>query len=244
MFYSIHTNFIITPIIDILTESVVACQCVGDGLETQPLSEYIMQSTFLRMTGALEQKMKCVCWELATNDYIYRYAFLNENKNYGEYSDYKSKNKVYSDVLGQIKKYDTKFDAGNWIENKEKLLVEIKDEICKHIEKSVMVVWAQPQYEFFKGNTGCITAGQICTPKGNLFESALQEDYRKFVYTHRNRCAHNLTSYQENLPLFDTLMQEEYRYENYFYRYNILIVLDKIFILLYKKYLDMCCRIW
>ncbi len=228
---------------DILTESLTACQCVGDGIETQPLSEYIMQSTFLKMTGAIEQKMKCICWELATNDCIYRYAFLNENKNHGEYSDYKSKNKVYSDVLGQIKKYDKEFDAGNWIENKDKLLVEIKDEICNHIGKSVMEVWAQTEYDFFEKNAGYIKAEQICTSKEKLFESSLQEDYTEFVYEHRNRCAHNLTSYQENLPLFDVLVKEKYRYENYFYRYNILIVIDEIFISLYRKYLDVYCHI-
>ena len=105
MYKSKHYNFITTPIFNILKESVIACRGIGDGIETQTISEYILQTTFLKMTGASEQKLKCICWELATNDYEYRYQYLN--KNYGECSNYNDKNAIYNDLIKAIIKLDT-----------------------------------------------------------------------------------------------------------------------------------------
>ncbi|TNE74930.1 hypothetical protein EP331_00480, partial [bacterium] len=54
---------------------------------------------------------------------------------------------------------------------------------------------------------------------------------------HRNRVAHNTHSYQQNLPTLKTLVNENYIYENYFLWFAILVLIDNIFIELYKKYL-------
>jgi hypothetical protein len=37
-----------------------------------------MQSIFIKMTGFQEQKLKCIVWELATDDYEYRYHKLTD----------------------------------------------------------------------------------------------------------------------------------------------------------------------
>lgn len=248
MYHNIHSDFILTPILNILEESVNACCGIGEGIETQPLCEYIMQSTFLKMTGASEQKMKCICWNLATNDFRYRYDYLGGYKNYGECSDYKSKDKVYSDIIGQIGKFEDTFDAKNFITNKKVFLSKIKERICDCINNTPMEIWQQSDYMFFMENLGNMLPNQICCDNGNgkkgksndnshLFGGELKNDYDLVVYYHRNRCAHNLTSYQENLPSLRELVKEEYRYENYFYRYYILVVLDEIFMLLFKKYM-------
>ncbi len=63
-------------------------------------------------------------------------------------------------------------------------------------------------------------------------------DIYSILYKHRNRCAHNTQSYQQNLPTLKTLANEDYQYENYFVRFAILILIDKVFIELYKKYLE------
>ena len=47
-----HTKFILTPIFEILKDCVNATKGIGIGIETYPLCEYIMQTTFLKMTGA------------------------------------------------------------------------------------------------------------------------------------------------------------------------------------------------
>ena len=53
---------------NLLEEGVNACRSLSDGIQLEPLREYFLSSLFLRMTGAQEQKLKCLCWELATHD--------------------------------------------------------------------------------------------------------------------------------------------------------------------------------
>ena len=110
-----HNNFILSPLSRILEDLTIATAGIY-GIETYPLCEYLMQSSFLRMTGAQEQKMKCICWELATNDYEYRYERFRKNP-VGECSSYKEKTIVYKDLIGQIQKFDENFDVGTLLNN-------------------------------------------------------------------------------------------------------------------------------
>ena len=103
MGYGKHTKFILTPVFEILKDCVNATKGIGTGIETYPLCDYIMQTTFLKMTGASEQKLKCILWEIATNDYTFRYEFLRPQTNYGECSRMEEKNKVFRDLKNQIK---------------------------------------------------------------------------------------------------------------------------------------------
>ena len=82
MGYGKHTKFILTPVFEILKDCVNATKGIGTGIETYPLCDYIMQTTFLKMTGASEQKLKCILWEIATNDYTFRYEFLRPQTNW------------------------------------------------------------------------------------------------------------------------------------------------------------------
>lgn len=56
------------------------------------------------------------------------------------------------------------------------------------------------------------------------------------LYRHRNRCAHNSTSYQQNLPIFTMMSNLKYCYENYFIYFATLVLIDTIFINLFKRY--------
>ena len=85
MYSSEHSEFILSPLIDLLRNGVSACRGIYDGIESFPLCEYVTQSLFLKLTGAQEQKIKCICWDLATVDYEYRYEFL-KSKKYGEWT--------------------------------------------------------------------------------------------------------------------------------------------------------------
>ena len=108
MYTDIHSDFILTPIKTILEEGVNACQSLPSGIESFPISEYHLQSLFLRMTGASEQKMKCIFWQMATDDSQYRYKYLNYQGN-GECSTYASKNIVFKDLVAQIIKSNPDF---------------------------------------------------------------------------------------------------------------------------------------
>ena len=70
-----------------------------------------------------------------------------------------------------------------------------------------------------------------------LLESILIEEY-KTLYNQRNRIAHNTVSYQQNLPDFSVLREEKDCSRNYFLWFSILLLIDNIFIEVYKIYKD------
>jgi hypothetical protein len=70
------------------------------------------------MTGFQEQKMKCICWELASNDYEYRYKRYTF-KPLGECSRYDEKKTIYKDLIEQIKNSISDFDVATFIEREE-----------------------------------------------------------------------------------------------------------------------------
>lgn len=232
MYKGQHYKFITTPLSKILEDGVNASSGIGSGVETYPLCDYIMQSIFLKMTGAQEQKMKCICWEMATNDYKYRYEYLN-TKNYGEHSNYKSKNNLYNDLIKQISGFDISVISTN-VATVKSCVIEIFNDtnLCDAQDRNFLC---------FKSDSTILKDNQIKQINGDsypLFQSDLQKHYEEIVYDHRNRCAHNLTSYQQNLPTLDTLASSDYIYHNYFFRFAILILIDEIFICLYKKYVE------
>lgn len=245
MYHNIHTEFIQTPIKDILIDGLNASRGVGNGIETQTLSDYIFTSLFLKMTGAQEQKCKCICWEIATNDYEFRYDYLQEKGSFGEFSNYDSKSKLYKILIKYISKNTEKPFT---IKNQEELIKKTVTSVDNILNKSILCCWAQKDYIFFMdGIYGRLKKELICPNEKNLFKTQndydhpnniLVKDYTSIVWLHRNRCAHNTTSYQRNLPKFDTLIQADYQWHNYFYRFSLLILIDNIFMTLYDEYLN------
>lgn len=288
-----HTKFILTPILNILKETVIACRGIGYGIETQSICEYVMQTTFLKMTGALEQKMKCICWEIASNDYEYRYQYLK--KKYGECSNFKDKNSVYKDLIKAIVKLNKAFDYNSIfsdidisiyrkdiinqkidtaifnqvrkkgrelsqdeitkltngmikyymkqnLDSKDKiiftkkaLLFKLNNDIIKLINNTPIAAWEQHDFKFFKSNWNDIYCDNFVS-ENLLLNDDTQKFYNEIVYEHRNRCAHNLTSYQNNLPTLQTLRSGDYKYSNYFFRFSILVLIDDIFMRLFNNY--------
>lgn len=242
MYNSEHTAFITTPLLSILRNGFAASKGVGDGIEGYPLADYLLESLFIRMTGAMEQKLKCICWDMATLDYDYRYDFLNK-KNYGECSDYKSKNGIYNDLIEEIIKYDTSFEP-SVILNKS-LLDEVLHEINNLFETSVIYVWKNKEYIFYQKNHGTVfkynLIGQRKQKKEksyDLLQSLIKDKYDAIVYKHRNRCAHNTLSYQVNKPDLNMIANLDYDYHTYFFRFALIVVLDSIFISLYRKLIE------
>lgn len=292
---SSQRKFILTPIANILQDTVTACNGIGRGIETQALGEYVLQTTFLKMTGSSEQKLKCICWEMATNDYVYRYRYLR--KNYGECSSYEDKSSIYKDLVDMIVKLDPNFSASNLLEDvdinsKENELIEriikdtqkkqegqkgrkltdveaqkladgmrahwIKKGLCEReranfsrivlfesmqdivvgiISDTLVAQWDQHNYLNYVKSWKGLASGDYALGD-MLLGKSFQNFYTDVVYNHRNRCAHNLASYQNNLPTLKTLINPEFVYDNYYNRFSMIILLDEIFVRLYKKYLD------
>ena len=235
-----NKDFILSHITDILKDVVTASAGIGSGIETYPLCDYIMQSVFLKMTGSQEQKMKCICWELATNDYEYRYEFTKTPL--GECSNYKDKSTIYKSLINQIKKHNSDFNVSSDM-NKITILSTTISEVNGIFSNTNLSIWKQKSFNEYLIIGGEIQDRHFANDNNNLFTEmyngiSLKKIYIEHLYKHRNRCAHNTQSYQQNLPTLKTLVNEDYKYYNYFVWFSILVLIDKIFEDLYNKYLE------
>lgn len=68
-------------------------------------------------------------------------------------------------------------------------------------------------------------------------EVVLELQYEE-LYNNRNRLAHNTLSYQENLPSLKSLQKEDDTSRNYFIWFFILVLIDRIFMEIFKVYLN------
>lgn len=310
MFSDVHTDFILTPLIEVLSDGVNACTSLPVGIENSALGEYFLQSLFLRVTGAQEQKLKCICWVMATNDYRYRYELLNV-KQYGECSEYRHKKGVYVDLTALIQGFDRAFmpvdvladidlsaerlaeveaawkrkvdgyrmkqaehivavqtAKGRVLDQatKDKILgnlmskpypkqdweahlfKEKKSEFVRDIvirleillEDSPLAVWNHREYLYFKEHWQDVVNGkQLNLTDNDFLGSGLQMCYHRLVFEHRNRIAHNTASYLKDVPTLDTLADKGYVFKNYFFRFAILLVIDELFVRLFKRYREL-----
>ncbi len=244
-----HIAFIMKPETTLIKEAVRSLDATNGGIETYPISDYLLHSLFLRLTGAQEQKLKCICWEMACRDYEYRYERY-ERKPYGECSSYDDKCMVYNDLLNELKKLDETFDVTDII--RDEVLDDWRTSIQKVLENSLLVRNFKKGYDEYKllainiDKDWIMKDTQLFVKKDNLKPEkiiktcglALQEIFKEYVYKERNRCAHNTRSYQHNLPSISEMMSSGYRLQNYFLYMSIIILLDKIYIKLFEVYLS------
>lgn len=245
---SIHSNFIYTPLSDILEDAANATQCIGQSIDVFPLCDYIMQSIFMKMTGAQEQKMKCICWELATVDFEIRYDLYN-NWTLGECSTLSAKNKTLAILLKAISKIKDDFDPNVAID-KNIILQATKDTLMKFHRNSNINSFSSRDYqEFIKifdtiedkciyqildKNQLLFSKCDNCSNHKTCTKQKMLDNMYSHMYAHRNRCAHNLMSYQQNLPSLKSLSSDDYIYENYYIRFALLIIIDLIITELYR----------
>lgn len=244
-----HIPFILKPATDIVKDAIWSLNATNGGIETYPLCGYLLHSLFLKLTGAQEQKLKCICWEIACRDYDYRYERLERNR-YSECSDYRDKNLIFNDLLDEIKKYDEGFAIDDVF--KTTLLLEWRTTIQELFYNSLLSKSFKKQYDEFKTLITSIQKDwimkdkQLLVKKDNISEAertstcglALYEIFDKYVYRERNRCAHNTRSYQHNLPSLKGMMADDYKLQNYFLFMSVILLLDKIYVKLFKTYLE------
>lgn len=231
-----HKPFIQSSIGDILDDVVCACNgAIVPGIGSFAVCEYIFQTIFLKMTGYQEQKMKCICWEVATEDFDFRRDYLENLGKYGEMSTLESKNFVYKSLVKNIQKHEPEFIVTAAID-KEKIIDEIKGAVIRafngtelkhgnrrHFEEFPLIFDETFKPEIFARGDTELLAGQLY----NMYQ---------VLYAHRNRCAHNLKSYQQNLPTLKSLTVETYRYENYYLWFSLLMLIDQVVVTLFNHY--------
>ncbi len=190
-----HDKFILMPMDTILKNAILATSGIGNGIETYPLCDYIIQSIFLKMTGYQEQKMKCIAWEIATNDFDYRRKLLNNEDKLGEYSTFEAKNKIYKTIYKQIESFDLnfKFKDNVFIDDMKKRVKKNSFELVKEVfENTNLMVWNQNSYsQFLKSKI--IEEDQYLKDGKNLMGEKIKNEYEE-LYNQRNRIAHNTLS--------------------------------------------------
>lgn len=237
-----HERFILTPITSVIEEMNAATSCIGKGIETYALWDYILQSTFTKMTGFQEQKMKCIDWELATNGYDYRLSFLEDVKEKGTYSTYAAKNKVYNALINEILRYSGKDRIDYITELKKRKSINPRESIQQLLEKNSIIYCKQRDFNEFKKsdkefkNQFFVVPTDKSSKSAKLFESGLTAHYVEELYRQRNRIAHNTLSYQQNLPDLEMLKGEKALSRNYFFWFAILFLIDEIFMELFRDY--------
>lgn len=244
-----HIPFILKHEYEIAKEAITSLNATNGGIEIYPISGYVLHSLFLRLTGAQEQKLKCICWEMACRDFEYRYERFERN-HYSECSDYKDKNMVYKDLLDGIRKHDEKFVVTDSI--KEEVIRDWRSETHKLFDKSLLADHYRKQYDYYKTIEASVQGDWIMDEKqlfkkGDSISSAekeatcgmaLFEIFHNYVYKERNRCAHNTKSYQQNLPSLTAMMAEDYKLQNYFMFMSVILLLDTIYVKLVRIYLE------
>lgn len=232
-----HEKFILTPIFNILKEASLAIDSLNVGIESHTLRDSIMQSTVLRMTGASEQKLKCIMWEIASYDFTFRYENIFQ-KPLGECSSYDDKKKMFKAICDMLEENDiqTQFDANI----KNSIIDKAHKDLVTLLTDSAFEYWYERDFKVFIESPLTITTSTFVfgeSGKLQLIGSVLQEFYKKTVYRQRNRYAHNLLSYQMNVPTLTTLADKNYESANHFKIFSMLILLDEIFMELFRRFM-------
>ena len=275
-----HDEFIMTPISSVIREAVTGSFGIGIGIETFPVSEYVMQSLFIKMTGFQEQKLKCIAWEIATNNFDYRRVLLEGKDQLGEYSNYQAKNTIYKRLIEAIKLCDKNFEVKDSVDKKE-ILKNSLSEVKMKLKDTNLAQWSQKKFKYFTDTK--ITAEDQFMLKETLFreppnsnkkpkepnrisETACEKEKESYLaklkeynvkmtsyqneinynlktkyeelYLNRNRLAHNVKSYQKNLPSLNILRNENDGSRNYYIWFFILNLIDSVFIELYRVYVS------
>lgn len=222
----LEERFIYSPIENIMEEAVCACASLGGGIETYPVSEYVYQSLFLKMTGSQEQKLRCICWYIASFDYKFRNDYLDKYKDLHQFSALTDKTYVFGLIKDFIQRYDSKkviiTDA-----EKDRIIRDTAACIAGIFGPSALKEWNQRQYQAYKVWVAGIDRGEVANG-AKLLTGTMKGVYDE-LYDNRNRYAHNTLSYQQNLPSMKSLV-EGTEIGNYYKWFFLLIILDKIFI--------------
>lgn len=232
-----HQRFIETSMFEELQKAVVAISASKGEMEYYPLRDYYMQSMFLRLTGFQEQKLKCICWDIATYDYDYRRRLLNNEDRLGECSSLEAKSKLYKTILKKIAEFENKNLDNFKIDcytDKKAIANNSQNELKNIFSKTIFQYWFPRDFQYFNNHT-------LFKPQNFANNGLLEENLTiiyDLLYAQRNRLAHNTLSYQENVPTLRTLSESKVERTNYFVWFALLNLIDKTFIELYRIYFE------
>ncbi len=243
--------FLREPVFNILKDAVIVTNSLNPGFELFPTFDYIMSSVFIKMTGCLEQKMKLICWEIASENADYRYKLLSNEEKLGECSNYNAKDKILRTLCEH---YFLLADEKELQIPQKTYLQEIKTEMFSLLSGTPFKIlfprhfseWINTVDTWLSLNSNYSFENTSDKLNGHLFgEGKWQGDIKnpiKIAFENmirfRNAVAHNTNSPLKELPTIRMLQKPEFVYENYFLRFMICILTDKTFMSLFDKYTD------
>ena len=74
-----HKEFILTPLSSLIEQTLQPLDLYKGQICNYIMKEYVLQTLFMKLTGCMEQKAKCILWDIATHDFEYRRVFLHDN---------------------------------------------------------------------------------------------------------------------------------------------------------------------
>lgn len=234
-----HTDFIISDIFDVVDDAIMSTSSIGQNIAHYSLCEYLFQSVFLRLTGYQEQKLKCILWEIASDDLDFRYKYLSGSVKVNECSQLSDKNIVYNILKKTLEDKNHPFLFPDEIEINRQIS-EIKDNLISKFETSVFRKWLPREYSRFiefSSNIRYKRDGYFTLKSIFGGDNYLNEAFDK-LYRHRNRCAHNLLSYQSNVPKLLDFTKDVDGSDNYFTRILLLCMIDNVFSRMFKFYIN------
>ena len=181
----------------------------------------------------------CILWEIASDDLDFRYKYLSGSVKVNECSQLSDKNIVYNILKKTLEDKNHPFLFPDEIEINRQIS-EIKDNLISKFETSVFRKWLPREYSRFiefSSNIRYKRDGYFTLKSIFGGDNYLNEAFDK-LYRHRNRCAHNLLSYQSNVPKLLDFTKDVDGSDNYFTRILLLCMIDNVFTRMFKFYIN------
>jgi hypothetical protein len=196
--------------------------------------------TDLPITEERESELRSK-WEREVDDSRRKEAkhIIAEKTKKGEKLDQDDKDEILNNLLRKL------YPEKEWRERlfKEKKVQFVKNIVIRLIavvEHSPLTAWNYREFLFFKEHWQDVVNERQLILTGNEFlGSGLQMFYRLLVFEQRNRIAHNTASYMKDIPTLDTMADKGYVYKNYFFRFAILLVIDEVIMLMFRRYWEL-----
>jgi hypothetical protein len=245
-----RTKFILTPILNIIKDAVRAAACIPHGVVNYPLKAYFMQSTFLKVAGAFEQKLAYMAKEI--NEIEKRPKEPEDQRltiSFGiPYSNLKVVYEaLYDRICGTPWVIQDLTDSLSNQKRKAMIQAAIEDYVDA-IQGSPIIYWEQRTYQqITKTNRVPLQTGtplsetmffmpnkQSKYPR--VLCGSLEQYYNRIIYKHRNSVAHNVYAKAEypDTPL--GMLTHVNANKQYCTMLIILLLLDKFFMTLFEHY--------
>ena len=223
----LNERFVDSDILTELEKALDAFDMLPSGIQSYTLCEYLLQSIFLQMSGHQEQKCKVMLWNIASVDLDCRYEILSGKLSINEASKFEDKEKVYKQLIKSsaylglpIASLDEK--------KKEEMIESVKNRLNDILTNSIVGEWIPREISEFLsfGESLKNHAAKYMDENGIFNGINIFIDAADMTWRHRNRCAHNLFSYQDNIPDFQERLNDKHNINNYPTRFFTLALID------------------